>query len=202
MRGRSASRGATLVEYSLIFSLLVVLAMGAIQFLNDRSDAEINNQADCISNRPAPAGCAYAAVPSDISVPDPGFSPPTSAPPNAADVPEFNIIPPGYHDTTTGWAVLLDVELIQPSETDPPTPDEPVSGVRIRAEITLRDPANAAQDLPERGYTDCITGANGRCTLRYQVPYDDVDNVKMRIIGIDTDPAPEIPTSVAEYDKP
>lgn len=202
MQGRLASRGATLVEYSLVFALLVVVAMGAIQFLNDRSDAEINNQADCVSDRPAPAACAYAPVPGDVTFPDPGYTPPTSAPPNVDEVPRFTIIPPGYHDTTAGWAVLLDVELVQPTETDPPTPDDPVSGVRIRAEITLRDPANATQDLAERGFTDCITGADGRCTLRYQVPYDDVDNVKMRIIGVDTDPTPAIPNSVAEYDRP
>ncbi|QGG95699.1 TadE family protein [Actinomarinicola tropica] len=201
MRGTDASRGATLVEYALVFSLLVVLAIGAVEFLNAQSDAEINNQADCVSDRPPPGDCGFAPVPSDVTFPDPGYSPPTSAPPNAADVPTLTL-GIGDHDTSTGWAVLLPVTLERPSNTDPPTPPEPVAGVRIRAEIRLRDPADATRDLDERGYTDCVTGADGSCTLRYDVPYTDVDNVKLRIIGVDSTPPAPVPAAVAEYDKP
>lgn len=200
-RRRAGARGATLVEYALVFSLLVVAALGAIEFLETQSSREINNQADCVSNRPPPSGCNFADVPADVTFPDPGFSPPTSAPPNPADVPTLTL-ETGSHDTTTGWAVLLPVVLDRPTNTDPPLPPEPVAGVRVRAEIRLRDPADATRDLDERGYTDCVTGPDGRCTLRYDVPYEDVNNVKMRVIGVDSNPPPSIPPAVAEYNRP
>lgn len=202
MHGPAASRGATLVEYALVFSLLVVVSLGAVEFLTNQASDEINNQADCVSARPAPAACAYAPVPSDVTFPDPGFNPPTTVAPNPALVPTFAVIPPGRNDVTVGWAVELDVELVLPVHTDPPTDPDPMPGVRVRAEITMRDPADPTQDLAERGFTDCTTGSDGLCTLRYDIPYADVDNVKVRIIGVDTTPAPTLPIGVAEFDRP
>ena len=198
--GKLAERGATMVEYALVFALVAVVALGAMEFLVDRSEVEINNQADCVSERPPPSACGFAPVPSDVTYPDPGFSPPTSAPPNAEEIPTFEF-GSGSEDFATGWAVLVPVRLTRAVSGDPPLPPEPLSGVRVRAAIRMEDPTNAPNELAEIGYTDCVTASDGWCTLRYDIPYDDVDIVRLRIIGIDTTPAPDIPTDVATFDR-
>jgi Flp pilus assembly pilin Flp len=195
-------RGATFVEYALVFSLVAVVSIGAVQFLTDRSEDEIANQADCVSSRPPPSSCAYAPIPSDVSVPDPGFNPPTSAPPNAAEIPTFTI---GVSSDTPApaltWALDMPVSLVRQVSADPPVPDEPIQGVRIRAEIRMEDPLNPSNDIAFVGNTDCVTDAAGECTLHFDVPFDDVDVARMRIIGIDTTPAPPFSTVPAVFDR-
>lgn len=60
--GRRAERGATLVEYSLILAVVVVVAVGAIQYMSDRGSDEVVSEADCVSTRPPPESCQRAAV--------------------------------------------------------------------------------------------------------------------------------------------
>ena len=62
----SRERGATLVEYALVFAMLIVGSLGAIQFLTDNAKEQINNNADCVSKRPPPVECQTPAQ----SVPD------------------------------------------------------------------------------------------------------------------------------------
>ena len=59
---RRRDRGATLVEYALILALVVVGAVASIQFLTNQSEAEVANQADCVSTRPPPPSCQARAV--------------------------------------------------------------------------------------------------------------------------------------------
>jgi Flp pilus assembly pilin Flp len=198
---RRSDRGATLVEYALVFSLVAVVSIGAIEFLQAQSEEEIDNQADCVSDRPPPSGCSFAPVPSDVSFPDPGYSPPTSAPPNAEDIPTFAIGVGSDTVTGTAWGIDLPVSLVKSVSADPPVPDEPVPGVRIRAEIRLQDPLDPSADLALVGNTECTTDAAGECTLHYDVPFEDVDIARMRIIGIDTNPAPPVPPDVAIFDR-
>jgi Flp pilus assembly pilin Flp len=200
-RGRH-ERGATLVEYALVFSLIAVASIGAVEFLTNQSEDEIANQADCVSNRPPPSSCGYAPIPSDVSVPDPGFSPPTSAPPNADEIPIFTIgISSDTPPPALTWTLDMPVSLVRQVSADPPLPDEPVQGVRIRAEIRMEDPLNPPNNIAFVGATDCVTDAAGECTLQFDVPFDDIDIARMRIIGIDTSPAPPVPVVVATFDR-
>lgn len=61
-RRSPTERGATLVEYALVVALLVVGAIGAIQFLQREGSAEVAAQADCVSTRPPPPSCQIRAV--------------------------------------------------------------------------------------------------------------------------------------------
>ncbi|MCD9622650.1 hypothetical protein [Rhabdothermincola salaria] len=62
LSSRRRDRGATLVEYALILALVVVAAVASIQFLTNQSEAEVANQADCVSTRPPPPSCQARAV--------------------------------------------------------------------------------------------------------------------------------------------
>ncbi|HET8896066.1 MAG TPA: hypothetical protein VFN04_02255 [Protaetiibacter sp.] len=197
-----AERGATLVEYALVFALLAVASLGAVEFLQRQSENEINNQAECVSNRPPPTGdCAFAPVPSDVSFPDPGFSPPTSAPPNPDTVPSITLNPtPEQDNPPLPWQVRRSVTLTQSVTADPPLPDEPVAGVRIRGLIRVTDPLSPPNVL----YTfpvECTTAADGTCTLAYNVDDPNVMHVSLTVIGVDANPAPTIPSNIADFNR-
>lgn len=193
-------RGATLVEYALVFALVAVASLGAIEFLQNQSQEEIDNQAECVSDRPPPGECAFAPVPSDVSFPDPGYSPPTSAPPNPDLVPTLALGTPEQDDPPLPWQVRRSVTLTRAVVADPPQPDEPVSGIRVRGLIRVTDPASP----PDVLYTfpvECFTGADGTCTLVYNVDQDDVMHVSLQVIGVDSNPAPTIPSNIADYNR-
>lgn len=50
-------RGASLVEYSLIFALVLVASVGATKYLSSQGSSQVANQANCISTRPPPTNC-------------------------------------------------------------------------------------------------------------------------------------------------
>ncbi len=63
MRARKTRElGATLVEYALVVSLLLVVSVGAIQGLEDNTEAEVANDFDCVSDRPPPPSCQRFAL--------------------------------------------------------------------------------------------------------------------------------------------
>lgn len=195
-----AERGATLVEYALVFSLVAVASLAAVEFLQRQSEAEINNQVECVSDRPPPGDCAFAPVPSDVSFPDPGFSPPTSAPPNPAEVPSLALGTPEQDDAPLPWQVRRSVTLTRAVPADPPLPDEPVPGILVRGLIRVTDPLSP----PDVLYTfpvECHTAADGTCTLAYTVEQDDVMHVSLQVIGVDANPAPTIPSNIADYNR-
>lgn len=67
--------GATLVEYSLIVALLVVTSIGVLDFLTERANDQVNNQADCVSTRPPPPECQAPPVPTSDPNPVPTTEP-------------------------------------------------------------------------------------------------------------------------------
>jgi hypothetical protein len=50
------------VEYALIIAAVVVMSLGAIQSLQGESNDEVQNEFDCISERPPPPSCQKRAV--------------------------------------------------------------------------------------------------------------------------------------------
>ena len=190
MRARR-DRGATLVEYALVFSLVAVVAIGAVQFLQDESDQEVNNQADCVSSRPPPSGCNYAPVPSEVSHPDPAYTPPpTPAPPPVASpratLGGMAIISPNP------WTVSGPVHVETQPLGDPLPPPTPNQGVKVRASVVMYY-ADDSQVLGGFG-TECVTNGAGDCNLEFTVPDDLVTKIRMTVIGVDSSPAAELPT--------
>lgn len=55
-------RGATLVEYALLLALVAVACLASIQFLGDRAEDDMHNQAHCVSvipGSPEAYDCGY-----------------------------------------------------------------------------------------------------------------------------------------------
>jgi len=55
-------RGASLVEYSLIFALVLVSSIGATKYLATKGSSQVQNQATCISTRPPPTNCVQGVA--------------------------------------------------------------------------------------------------------------------------------------------
>ncbi|MCC5951967.1 MAG: hypothetical protein JJU45_07710 [Acidimicrobiia bacterium] len=167
-------RGAALTEYSLVFALLVVLSLGAIQGLTDRADDEATNQAECISKRPPPESCQLrSAVPPPDDpgpTPDPSPDPPEPTPPPTDPPPE----PPPPEPVDATWATLpfsapAADPLAAPGQWDVVAPvsmthedGRPMVGVQVRVTFTVVAPVNAL--IPQQSPT-CVTGADGTCEV-------------------------------------
>jgi hypothetical protein len=203
-----ASRGATLVEYALVFALIAVVSLAALQFLSESASNEIENQALCVSDRPPPTDsmaderCQFAPTPTDLIAPDPSIVPPTTAPPNPN--PDVYAVAAGPTDQEVDgmWTIFQPVSLTVQTWADPLPPVEPAPGIRIRARIQLRDPNNPPNNLPDPGFTDCVTDGAGECTLEFTVPFPDVVQVTLLVIGVDSPNPPASVPPMATFDRP
>lgn len=197
MRGDHAARGATLVEYALVFSLVVVAALGAIEFLDAQSRNEINNQADCVSMRPPPASCQLTAITTTTTVvPPPTTS--TTAPLPAEAEPIVRAVPPARAsvDPAPRW-IELDVSVSETQPVDLGGGEAPVAGAVVRAEVLLVDPVAMPEAyLPDEFFVNCTTGATGQCTLRFDVPFTDVTKLRMDVTSVDAPVPPVFPSPI------
>lgn len=163
-RANGGDRGATLVEYALVLSFLVLAGIGAVNLLDSGARREVGNQEDCVSRRPPPPSCQLPAVP-----------PPEPPPPDPGEDPETPELPPDManvvyvHRTEelsgTSWAAILEIELTVTRnipDGDPST--TPIEGTMVQYEAQPTSPSGPVT------YVTCTTGADGRCTLRYEVP--------------------------------
>jgi Flp pilus assembly pilin Flp len=189
--------GATLVEYALGIALIVVIAIPAVSWLSNNADKETDNQAECISTRPPPASCQVrAAVP---PAPGGGGGEEGGEGGEAADpcedadggaipgcVPEEPPPPPlpigaswaGSAGTTGSlrW-VDVDISLLRSDST-------PVEGAQVVLRFEITEPSDLGSF-----FADCTTNASGECTVRFDSPYNDVQEVLVsRQAIINTDP--------------
>lgn len=188
-----ADRAATLVEYALVLSLLVVGSLAVFENLTGAADAEIQNQAECVSDRPPPSDdCGFAPVPPDVVTPDPDVTPlPIGPPGQEHDVYTVTAGPTAAEDEP--WTLILPVQVFFQT-TEPPTEPEGSEGILVRARIQMEDPNNPGTPLPDPGFTDCITEDDGSCDLVFTVPFHDVELATMRITGVDSpNPPDELP---------
>lgn len=202
----AAERGATMVEYALVVALLAVGSLVVIDSLGAAADDEVNNQAVCVSDRPPPTDvanqCEFAPTPTDVVTPDPNVVPPTTAAPNPnPDVYAVSAGPASEVQAPT-WTVVLATSLTRTVWQDPPAAPEPTAGTRIRARIQMKDPNNPSENLPDPGFTDCVTDAAGECELRFLVPFPDVDEVTVLIIGVDSPNPPADYPPLYTYTRP
>jgi Flp pilus assembly pilin Flp len=189
-------RGATLVEYALGIALVVVVAIPAVNWLSGNADKETNNQAECISTRPPPASCQVrAAVPPapDGGDDEGGEGGEAADPCEDADggaipgcVPEEPPPPPlpigatwaGRAGTTGSqrW-VEVDIGLSRSDST-------PVAGAQVVLRFEITEPSDLGSF-----FGDCTTNSAGVCTVRFDSPYSDVQEVQVsRQAIINTDP--------------
>ncbi len=193
--------GATMVEYALIMSSLVVVSLGAVQFLQDRATDESLNQADCIAERPPTASCQIRAI-TTTSTPSTVVTTATTggtgtAPSTGSTTTTTTIPPPDpnlavWDDPSPNWSGDADPPLSQ-STTGPggswdataiigvrsPT-DDPAVGVQVRVKWT-------APGLPLPQYQTCTTGADGSCTFTFTLD-SSVTSALATVVQIISDP--------------
>jgi Flp pilus assembly pilin Flp len=183
----SASRGATLVEYALVFSLLIVVCMGAIDALTASASKEISNQATCVETRPPPPECEGSAIPDEVTYPNPNVFPPA---PDPSELPEEIFLvttgTPDVEGTPSQWAVELPVSVVWTLPVDPQPAPEPQAGVLVRAEVRITQPQS-----PQPFFAECVTDELGECIIRFDVPYSDATRLRIQLINVESNPPPE-----------
>lgn len=188
-RSRRGERGATLVEYALVFALVAIVSIGAVEVLTDESESEIQNQADCVSQRPPPPECLIRAITTTTTLVPPSITV-TTVPPPAPPAPVLSIDPPARKSTDPAprW-VEVDVQLEIEQAPDLGGGYVPVPGTTVRATILLANPSDPATYFPEEWFRDCTTNASGQCTIRFDLPYNDIPSIRFEVTGADTTPA-------------
>lgn len=173
-RRSSRERGATMVEYALIMSSLVVVSIGAVQFLEDRATSESRNQADCIAERPPKASCQVRPIETTttVSIPPPSLT--TAPTTSSTTTTTTTTIPPNV----ATWDISGSADWT--GDTDPPASQSVAAGTDWTATAIIRvgtaagDPAPGvtvrmkweAADLAIPEYPPpCVTGADGTCSF-------------------------------------
>lgn len=78
--GARRDLGVSLVGYALVLGLLVTTAVGSITLIESASTDEINNQANCVSQRPPPVSCQPRTVTTTTTTTTPGPTTTTTSP--------------------------------------------------------------------------------------------------------------------------
>jgi hypothetical protein len=175
-------RGATIPEYALIVSLVVVGSFGALQVLEAQAEDEMEDTSDCIGKLPSEPGCGVGAeeVPPDPE--DPTSDPDGDTIPNASDnCPfEFNADQadtdadgqgdpcdptPNGDDDSDGVDNLVDncIAVANPPPADgEPQTDTDNDGYGDECDICVGfdDDADADGDTVPDGCDNCPTDAN------------------------------------------
>ncbi|MDE0803531.1 MAG: hypothetical protein OSA99_09425 [Acidimicrobiales bacterium] len=177
MRG---ARGASLTEYALALVVLVVGSIGVFQTLEDNASAEVDNQADCISQRPPPLSCQPAALtPLDGTGGGVGGDPGGGAP-GTTETASFQ---PTTVTATRASDPIFDVSVDLTILDDS---SQPLEGQLVTAQVTITassQPGRAGQSF----YVSCTTDTDGLCTMAFDSRYDDVTQVSYRVIALGSD---------------
>jgi Flp pilus assembly pilin Flp len=195
---RADDRGASFVEYSLVFALLVVVTLGAVQYLTTSATAETDNQATCISRRPPPPECQMqpAIVPT-TTVPVSTSAPPTTADPGPTTTlaPTTTTLPPPP-SLVSGFAlakvssprpgVQVTVSLTSGSDL--------VAGGRVQLRMTAIAPGGSFETT-----VSCTTDDTGSCPgVEFLAPYSDTTRIDVLVVSVQADPPAPGPFPAAQ----
>jgi hypothetical protein len=201
--------GATMTEYALGFSFLVVLSMGGLKLITAATSAEVNNQAECIAKRPAPTSICQrrAASTTTTTAPPttPTTGPATTAPPTT---------PPPATTTTKPPTTTVPAPTTTTTAPPPATPTITLAKVTsprgVTISVALKSGAN-----PVAGYVSlrvtltapggsavvqlsCQTDGAGNCTIDYSSPYTDVTKIAVIATEVVSTPGPVSPLPTTE----
>jgi hypothetical protein len=178
--GGGTERGATLVEYALGLAFLVLALAGGASMLEDAGRREVDNQANCVSERPPPDDCLVRTVTTTTTPAPGGGQPSPPAPPPEPLEATVGWRGPATQGTVSppGWAITLtaDLRALFPDPGDPAKKVvEPVEGAVIRVRIRITQPPSSTVFTAE-----CVTGPGGSCRIDFDVP-----NVTTRQVRVD-----------------
>ncbi len=195
-------RGASLAEYAIGFSLVVVVGLVSFNYLSDVSSDQANAQADCISSRPPPASCVREPVPAPTTTTtqDPSSTtttltppstdpPPTTAPPPKSTI-DWGAALAGAVATLNGdgtWKASVPITIVADS------PAGPVEGAVVRAIVTI-----GAQSFA----TECTSDAAGLCTLEFDAIPADQPDLTMTVNSVQSVPPFQPPYQGFTFTKP
>jgi Flp pilus assembly pilin Flp len=195
-----SERGATMVEYSLIFVFMAVLAIGGSKVLLSRAKTESANQANCVSTRPPPASCV---VPTIVTTTTTGVALSTTALPTTSTTlaTTTTTAAPGSTTTTIATTTTTTPTTIATTTTIPKaanatnaTPTYSKNGstnlTTVTVVITVKDTGSPAQPVPgvtftgratdtDTGVSEPVTtcsggtGSTGTCSITFTSPYTD-----------------------------
>jgi Flp pilus assembly pilin Flp len=198
-RLRDWQRGATGVEYALLVSLVVVIAVSSLDYIENANSDQVREQADCVETRPPPVACQLSAVTTTSSSAPSSSSSSSSTPPTPPVVPSEGTVtppaPPTVTDTGSSWEFRLDLEVTAPASGGGGTttsslggPDPGVAGATIKIRFTV-------PGYPQFNY-ECITDLAGQCSVSLQSIPDNLPNppgtgptvVTYEIMDVDSTP--------------
>jgi Flp pilus assembly pilin Flp len=160
-----ASRGATLVEYALVTSLVLVGLLAVLDRLQAAGEAEIDNQAACIERRPSDECQLTPVTAPDPDAPPVTFSPPGPPPPADAIALSINV---ESQPDAGGWLAIFTIEVELQPEGDDTTPLEPV----LVPDVVVNLQVNFLPTPSPSFFPSCTTDADGTCTFELNVPGD------------------------------
>lgn len=165
-RRSARDRGAGLVEYGLAVSLLLVGSIGVIQTLEDGTSDEVDNQAECLSERPPPPSCqATPLVPTTTTTTPPSTSttsPPVTTPPPVASFPGDFSTPSVDNSDPNTFGLASDLVILDED-------GNPVAGLEGTIRWVITQPSARAGQF---GFEECVTDASGLCAFDFTVPSD------------------------------
>lgn len=221
-RAHLRERGATIVEYSLLVAAVVVVSLGAIQNLQDNSEAEVANEFDCVSERPPPPTCQKRAVTTTTSTTISATTS-TTAPVETTTTTEVSTTTttvattttlPGATTTTAAPAVTTAVWSDSGVSTSPRgsswsarsrlairnAADQDIIGAVVEVEmVDTKNNSSSNDDTVLSSYT-CTMRSSGRCETAgdesrpYITVPGSVQEVRFRVKSVSTNPPSATPT--------
>lgn len=134
-------RGATMVEYALLVSLLVVVSLGVIQSLEDKGESKVASRSDGIGQ---PTESNELSGPGTTSP----TTPPTSTPPPTPLTVHIGTLAGTASQSGNDWSATVTITVLDAD-------GNPAQGVTV----------TGAWSLPGGGTTCSPTDATGECSI-------------------------------------
>lgn len=188
-------RGATLVEYALIFVALTVVTVGVASYLLTQARGENANQIDCIKTRPPPTTCQFKSATTTTSTAPPGTGGPPPPPPTTAPPASYQSRVASVTHTESGvagspWTLNLTPLIELNTDPDGAAGPQPYGGYQPLADATVQIRVSwTSPSAGSQGPLQCRTAANGTCTLQFSVPAN-VTVATVTVVSVDAYPGP------------
>lgn len=194
-REQKRDTGATMVEYALGAALILVVGIGAFNFLSSEATQQANTQADCISTRPPPQSCVRTPVPAAAAPTTTGVAPTTTLTPPSTDPPITTTTTTPPESNVVGGPAIS--QLI---------PGDPLGRWQVSAPITITDPGGApvagavVEGRIELGrqpfVVGCTTDAAGVCNIEFgPIPAAET-SLRLVVVSVQSTPPAKLPLPV------
>lgn len=214
-------RGAALVEYAVVLSVLVIALIPAIDALENTSSAEVNNEFDCVSQRPPPESCQARALaittttaptttttaPAVTTTTAPAATTTTAAPITTTSTTSTSTTAPAPTTTTTAPVLATSVQWAYTNRGDSDGNEYVSTALRLtdaNGNPLSNRPLSISVKTPSGqtvGGTTCTTWSGdyaGVCVLYVGVP-NWADSVRFTVTAVGGSPAASVPPEASGW---